>query len=346
MLTRIRQGASSWPAKIFLGVVALSFVGWGVGDIFVDRGDTVVADVDATEIDIRDLRIAYRNQVRQFQNSGIQIEPGSDLARSLARAALDRLILDTLRTNAADGMGISVGKETLAQDIRNNALFSDVSGSFSASRFAGVLATNGFTEESYLTILGADLREGQFVNSIAAAPSPPSTLVVNVFRRRHEQRVAMLAVIPNDALAPQPWPEAGELESYFEDRLSDYGAPEYRSAHYLLVYPQDLVEDMQVNEDDVRATYRASPDAWTDPERRRLQQIAFDTKEAADRAFALIAGGADFVQVALDEAGLDAGSLDFGWVASADLSPNWPNPSSPPSPAPRCRPSPLPLAAG
>ncbi|MBC6439407.1 MAG: peptidyl-prolyl cis-trans isomerase [Rhodospirillales bacterium] len=319
MLTRIREGTSSWPAKIFLGLLALSFVGWGVGDIFISRGDTTVAEVGPTEIDIRDLELAYRTQIQQFHGSGMQIEPGSDLALAMARIALDNLVLDALQNTAADTFGITIGTETLASDMQGNGLFHDASGVFSPARFGMTLQNSGLTESRYLAILSNRLRETQFINSIGAAPPPPTVLVDNVFSHRQEQRVAELAVIPNTALVPDPQPEGNDLVSFFEDNISNYAAPEYRTADYLLVYPEDLAETMVLSREQVRAVYDEAPEVWTTPEQRHLQQISYPTREEADAAYESLQDGADFAQTAFDTTGVEAEALNFGWVSRNDL---------------------------
>jgi peptidyl-prolyl cis-trans isomerase D len=319
MLTQMRKGASSWPAKILLGLIALSFVGWGVGDIFINRGETRVAEVGSSEVDIRDLQLAYRNQVQPLQNSGVPVEQGSELAQALARLALDQLILRTLESNAARDMGITIDAETLRNDIAGNAAFFNNSGVFDPAVFQGVLATNGLSEARYLAILSNQISEGQFVNSIGAVPPPPSTLIDSVFGHRTEQRVVELAVIPNDKLVPLPTAETSDLRNYYEENLGKYEAPEYRSADYLLIYPDDLAETVEITEEAIQEAYANSAGAWTDPEQRRLQQIPFATEEEAVSAHQAIEGGADFAQVAFDEAGMEAEELELGWFTRADL---------------------------
>ncbi len=319
MLTRMRKGASSWPAKILLGVIALSFVSWGVGDIFINRGESRVAEVGNTEVDIRDLQLAYRSQVQPLQNSGIAVEPGSELSQAMARLALDQLILDKLKTKAARDLGITINAETLRADIAGNGAFFNEAGIFDPAVFSGVLATNGLSEEHYLAILSSQISEGQFFNSIGAAPPPPSTLIENVFRHRTEQRVVELEAIPNDRLVPIPEPEGGDLKAFYEANLERYQAPEYRSADYLLVYPSDLVGTVEVTEEEILAAYDSTPGTWTDPELRRLQQIPFETEEEARAAFVEIQEGTDFAQVGFDAAGLESEDLDLGWFTRNDL---------------------------
>lgn len=319
MLTQMRKGASSWPAKILLGLIALSFVGWGVGDIFINRGESRIAEVGSSEIDIRDLQLAYRNQVQPLQNSGVPVEPGSELAQALARLALDQLILRTLESNAARDLGITIDADTLRNDIAGNGAFFNSAGVFDAAVFQGVLATNGLSEARYLAILSNQISEGQFVNSIGAVPPPPSVLVNSVFLHRTEQRVVELAVIPNDKLVSLAVPASGDLEAYYEANLGNYEAPEYRSADYLLVYPADLAETVEITPEAIQEAYDNSAGTWTDPEQRRLQQIPFATEEDALAAHQAIEGGADFAQVAFDDAGMEAEELELGWFTQSDL---------------------------
>ena len=307
MLTKLREGASSWPAKVVLCVVALSFVGWGVGDIFVGRGETTVAEVGSTDIDVLDLQTAYRNQVRSLQSAGIRIDPGSDLARAQARIALDRLVRNTLLENLARDFGVTTGEDTLRAAIAGNRNFQDLAGNFDRTMFAGVLSMNGLTEEVYLAILGAEITRNQFVGSVVAAPPLPEDLLRRLWLHREERRTAEIAVIPNGALVSAPVPSEGELGTWFDERAESYRAPEYRSADYLLVYPQDIAEDMEIAGEDIETAYDADIGRWTVPEQRLVRQIRFETLEEAEDAHGASAGSPDF------------DSIEAQWYGREDL---------------------------
>lgn len=288
MLTKLREGASSWPAKVILCVVALSFVGWGVGDIFVSRGETTVAEVGDDAVDVRDLQVAYRNRVRSLQTSGIRIDPGTDLARQQARLALEQLVQDTLLNQAAGTFGITTGDATLRAAIVNNEMFHDVSGNFDSNVFAGVLSMNGLTEETYLASLSRGITRSQLIASLGALPSLPDELVRRITQHRHEERTAELAVIPNDTLVARPEPLDGELASWFADRSDAYEAPEYRSASYLLIYAEDIAGTIEIAPDEIEAAYDAAPDRWVEPERRLVRQARFATREEAEESLSMV----------------------------------------------------------
>ena len=50
MLDKLRDSAKSWVAKVLLGLLAASFVVWGVADVFTFRPGSALATVGDREI--------------------------------------------------------------------------------------------------------------------------------------------------------------------------------------------------------------------------------------------------------------------------------------------------------
>ena len=90
MLANIRNFAKSWPAKILMGLLAISFVGWGIqqgglggvgGDQIIRAGDRVIdTPTFRREYDI------YRKNIEQ--QSGQQITPELAQAEMLSLASV------------------------------------------------------------------------------------------------------------------------------------------------------------------------------------------------------------------------------------------------------------------
>ena len=64
MLEALRKATANWIAKLFIGLLVLSFAVWGVADIFGGYGRRTVAKVGDTEISYQDF------QTSQFFDSG------------------------------------------------------------------------------------------------------------------------------------------------------------------------------------------------------------------------------------------------------------------------------------
>ncbi len=316
MLTQMRKGASSWPAKVLLGVIALSFVVWGMGGIFTERNVNVVGQVGDVDIEIQRLQATYNQQARQFESQGFQIDQGSDLSRAIARLAMDQLVERTLYRIAADEMGVTVDDETVRADIASNGLFQDDDGRFDPGSFTMVLASNNLSEAAYVSSLRGQIADSQLQNGIGAIPYAPDFAVDLIYGYRNEQRTAEIAVIPNDVLAPTVEPAAGELEAFFEDHADRYQAPEYRTGNYVAIYPADLAPEMSVTEDELRDYYDANEARWIEPAQRDVRRMAFATMEEAQTASDRVAAGEDFDAVAAD---MGSDVLDLGTVGRSDL---------------------------
>ena len=91
VLQTLRKGASGWIAKIFLVILSLSFLVWGIADVFRGMGATSVASVGSTEISADAFRRQYLDQLQNISRRA-----GRPITPEQARAfGLDRQILKT-----------------------------------------------------------------------------------------------------------------------------------------------------------------------------------------------------------------------------------------------------------
>ena len=86
MLRGIHKASANWLGRVVMGVVlgliAISFAIWGIGDIFRGFGQSTVAKVGGTEIRVEQFRQLYKDRLQQLgRQLGRPITP--DQARAL-----------------------------------------------------------------------------------------------------------------------------------------------------------------------------------------------------------------------------------------------------------------------
>src|SRR5687767_402392 len=97
MLDKLRDSAKSWVAKVLLGLLAASFLVWGVADVFTFRPGSALATVGDQEISAQEFTDSYRNWLLNYQRqTGQTITP--EQARLLG---LDRTYLNDMINNAS-----------------------------------------------------------------------------------------------------------------------------------------------------------------------------------------------------------------------------------------------------
>ena len=76
MLQWMHRISTSWVASLFMGALALSFMVWGIADVFTGMNATALATVGSTEIGADAFQRAYRNFLKtQSQQMGSDIMP-------------------------------------------------------------------------------------------------------------------------------------------------------------------------------------------------------------------------------------------------------------------------------
>ena len=117
----------SWTVKIFLGIIALSFAVWGIGDIFRGGQDPSVASVGGVKIHASQLSRAYSREVERLRvasNGAIDAEQAR--AMGVVQRTLQSMISRKVFDLETAGLGMTVDDATLRREIRDNPAFFSV----------------------------------------------------------------------------------------------------------------------------------------------------------------------------------------------------------------------------
>ncbi|WP_279478596.1 SurA N-terminal domain-containing protein [Aureimonas sp. SK2] len=303
MLNRMRRGASSWVARIFLGALAVSFVGWGITDVLRDRdGGSTVLSAGDTRVTVPQFQLAYRQGLNRLGQQ-LQRRPSADEAEAfgLDRAVLSQLTAGALLDEQARRLGLGLSDDGLIQLIQNEPAFKDQSGNFSRNTMRAVLANAQITEQSYLEDLRGSATRNQLIAPLSEGAAVPAVFVEALGAYNGERRTVnfiRLQPPPVDSVE-EPTDEA--LDDFYTQGQDGYRAPEYRGFSYLSLSAQSLSDPGAVTDDAIAAYYEANRARYTTPERRQVAQVVFADRAAADRAAQAIAAGTSLADAAKAE---------------------------------------------
>ncbi len=322
MLEGMRKASQGWAGRIFMGLVmgfiSLSFVVWGVGDIFRGFGSGKVAQVGGAEISADAYRNAYQTQLQALQRQARRaITNDQARAMGLDRQVLSRLISEAILDDRALALGLGLSDQEIAKSILNDPNFAGPSGKFDVARFRDLLRDNGFTEQSFTREQRRAYLRQQIVEALAGKLNTPTALLEAVNRYRAETRAVEYFVIPASAVGEVPAPSDQDLQTLYEARKASLRAPEYRKLSYLAIAPASLAKPNEVSDADAKTTYdRVKGQRFGAAEKRELEQLVFPDEKAAAEALTKVKAGASLADVA-KEANLQVAEL--GTVAKADI---------------------------
>lgn len=319
MLNAIRQRAGSWIVKVLLLLLVASFAVWGIGDIFYGGArNPTVAEVGDSEILASELSTEFRRVVNTIQRQlGTGIDREQAIRLGLMQQALQDLVARRLIDLSARDLGLVVDDDTLRQLVVSNPAF-QTGGRFDRSRFEQLLLANGLDEESYLAGLRQDVLRGMLTQSLTGPVEAPEVLVDALYRHRNEQRRGGMLLVDSEAVEEVPEPTEEQIATYHADHEATYTAPELREVSFVTVEPDDLLEEIEIAEDQLRATYEERIDAYRTPARREVQQLLASERSAIERAAEAIAAGTGFEAAANDEVTYaDLGEMEPGQLPGA-----------------------------
>jgi peptidyl-prolyl cis-trans isomerase D len=319
MLESMRNAAQGVVGKaimtVVMGLIIVSFVIWGVGDMLRGFTSSTVASVGSEKISAQEFRNAYQRTLQQYQRRLRQ-----PLTNEQARAAgLDRQVLQSMLNEAAIDdetrkLGLNISDDALRNMIVSNPNFRDKAGNFDAQRFAAALRDNDMNERMFVSDMRKSALRQFIIAALTTGAAAPKAEVKAEADFEGQTRSVDYFILPASAAGDIPAPSEEELKAFFNDRKASYRAPEYRSMVVVALEPETLANPAEVSDADAQAAYEkvAGKDPrFGSPEKRNLQQILFPSDTEAEAAAAKIKAGTSFDDIA-KERNLKPEDTDIG----------------------------------
>lgn len=295
MLTMMRNMLRSKAAGGLFVILIVAMAAWGVTDIFAGgSGSGIISSGDRAVTD------------RQFDAAveRVLINASDDQGRSLTKEqALDQGIIDqvfrrkqteVLVTAYADKLGMSATKAAIDDTIRNNTVFQDATGLYSADRYLQVLRSNSIRPEDYRSEVEIGLTLSRLRELPIAALKAPTALARLQASYDGERRSARYFVLNQTELPEIEAPSEDALRELYDTRSSTLREPERRAISLVRMSVDDFIGSADVPEDDIVATYEAfKTSRFSGPDSRRYTVFRFADEDTARAALGRIAGGAD-----------------------------------------------------
>ena len=319
MLQDMRKFAKSWVANLFLGLLTLSFVSWGVGDIFRGSTSTAVATVGGTGIDQSEFRRDYTNALRmagEQRGKALSTEEARrlNLGAQLLEQDIGRVALD----NAARVLGLTASDAMVTTEIHRIPAFAGLTGQFDRQTFEQRINRVGYNEQGFIELIRAETARAQLSRAAEAGFLLPAGYARALFSFATEVRAAEYLVVDAKSVGAIPPPPDDVLLAYVKAHPNRYSTPEYRDVTYAWIGPDDVASGITVKDEDVKQAYESHIEQFVIPEKRDLQQIQFANQADATAARAKIAAGGTFDQAA---AARGEKPVPLGELVAADLDP-------------------------
>lgn len=319
MLESLRGMMGGFVAKIFIGLLVISFAVWGVSGAFLSGTGASTIEVGETKVSMVDYRFAYQNRINALQRQFNQrLSREQTQALGIDQAVLSQLVSGAVLDESARKMGLGVSDDRLAGLIADDPAFRDASGRFSRSTLDLVLRNVGMRQEDYIRNRGNIAVRNQLVTALTGEIAAPETFGELLGQYQSQKRVFDYVVVSPEVLETVPEPADEELQAFYDANKEDYVAPEYRKLTLVKLTADEVANPAAVTDAEVAGEYERVKDRYAEPEQRRIQQVSFPDQEAAEAAAKRLEDGEPF-QTILSELGRTEADIDLGMLKKSDL---------------------------
>lgn len=254
MLHIVRTWKDSVVIKLFLGLIILSFIVWGVGDMFRIQSPSHVLSLGNSDVTVsmQHYMRTLKSEVDQFQQMmGVHLDESQIRELQIPQHVVQKLMQQALIEAASNELNLAVSEKTVIDFLKNQPFFQKEDGSFNSEKLTHFIRHQGLSEEQYLTSLKKDLREHILLKALLSVPIVPKSLLEASYKYEHEVRTADIITITKDAIEAPTTPSEKELQAFYDERKDSYIQPETRTIDYLLLDTSIIEKDIRLTQDEI-----------------------------------------------------------------------------------------------
>ena len=161
MLSSLRKFSETVMAKIFIALIALSFVFWGINDFYRSDYNSTIAEIDGDEISFNEFANEFNRIIRNnnIQSQKIAIE------KNIHILAISNIISEKLLKLHAKNLGIMIDDTVIAIEIKNSNEFKDKE-VFSRTKYEKFLLEKNINSKILEEQINKNLKQKIIINSI------------------------------------------------------------------------------------------------------------------------------------------------------------------------------------
>ncbi len=240
MLSSLRNFSKSKIAGVFVGIIILPFVFWGMGGVFNSGNTNVIVKINEKKISTQEF-IDYLN------NSNIPQQTIRDnIDKNIIEELLSGLISTTLLELEVEDYDLIISENTLLKKIKKNKNFLDENGNFQRIKYEKFLLENNQSAPAFeLRLKGRELQKNLF-DYIGAGTVSPKFLVEKLYEEENKKLELEFINLENFYKKNESITQE-ELISFLEEN-GDKLKIEYLDFDYAIINPKNLIGVEEFNQ--------------------------------------------------------------------------------------------------
>ncbi|AXI46166.1 peptidylprolyl isomerase [Sulfitobacter sp. SK012] len=304
---------------VLLGLLILGLAGFGAVDL--SGNARLIGTVGEKTITVDRYFREMQQEMRAIsQQTGQSVTFAQAQQIGLDRAVIQRLVRDRALDHETSQMGLSIGDEILRERILEIPGFQGIDGSFDREGYAQTLRQAGLNEKEFEETLREDTARTLLQDAILGGVEMPQTFARTLVNYVGETRSFTWGLLDETMMDPPlSAPSQADLQAYFDANGDDFTLPETKQLTYVVLSPDDLIDQVDLTQEELRREFDTRIDQFQQPERRLVERLVFSDQETANQAAANLEVDGTTFEALVQERGLNLSDIDLGDMGQQEL---------------------------
>jgi peptidyl-prolyl cis-trans isomerase D len=259
--------------QVFMGLLILPFLFWGIESYRNTGGEGYVAVVDGEEISRREYEQALRDHHERMRSMlGANFDSAMLDTFEVKNSVLERLIQQRLLYREAAGNGFTVLDSQIVKTIRDVPAFQKDS-KFSKQQYEQLLRSQGLTPAIFESRVRQELLLQQLLDGYSDNAFAPKVVAEKVhYLSEVKREISQSQITPGQFLA-QLVPEETDIAAYYDKHKADFDLPERARIEYLVLSLDAVAKNETVSDEAVTTYFSEHQEEFGQPEERKASHI-------------------------------------------------------------------------
>ncbi len=238
MLGSIRKFSKTFVAKIFIAIIALPFILWGMGDIFRSGKQNILAEINDEIISSKEF-IGYIQKIELTQQQVANLGKSQIIENILSNYLSEKII-----ELESENKGIGLTDLGLKNIIISDKSFQKKN-KFSRVEYEKFLLKNGYSAPTYEKYIKGLEVKAQLLNFYSGGIKLPNFMIEDLFNKdNHSKKISYLDL---NNIYSKKITDNSEIEKFYNEK-KDLFKEKFISFKYIELTPEVLTKNKNYNE--------------------------------------------------------------------------------------------------
>lgn len=313
MIRYFRDNIQGNFAKIFIILICIPFVMFGVDSFFTSSQNPKLAKVNGENIKLaetqREMERLLGERKRQL---GDAFDPTNFDEQTLQPQAVGRLIKRKVLEQATESEKLALSSAEVDKNIVTQTVFHQ-NGQFSQGLYVNLLRSNNLSPTIYKELVAQDLAIQQLSSAISSSQFLTQAELDQYIRFEYQNRDMSYFIFDANNERDNATVSSEQVEAYYQEHLNDFMSEETVNIAYVELKLEDFYQP--VSEQDLQQAYEQQIAEMVLPTQRKAAHILINNKTTGVEILSVVqqrlAAGEDFAALAA-EVSEDQGSAANG----------------------------------